>query len=30
MNDTKRYTNLVGMDHEMFEEMVDRLTPRIQ
>ena len=30
MDDTKRYHNFVRMDHDMFEDMVDRLTPRIQ
>ena len=29
MDDTKRYNNFVRMDHDMFDEMVDRLTPRI-
>ena len=30
MDDTKRYNNFVGMDYEMFEEMMDRLTPMNQ
>ena len=30
MDDKKRYNNFVRMDHDMFEKMVDRLTPIIQ
>ena len=29
MDATKRYNNFVRMDHDMFKEMVDRLTPWI-
>ena len=30
MNDTKRYNAFFRMDHDVFEEMVGRRTPRIQ